>query len=437
MDFANFKKGRPYFEAKKMKYRSTRKKSALVSISQAIELGLADDGGLFVPEIWPALEFDSDPSLLSLVDLAFQILKPFFVNDPLESKLYEICKKTFNFPLPLKEIDTTTSLLELYHGATLAFKDFGARFLALCLEAIPTQDQKPRMVLVATSGDTGGAVAAAFQEFTKTPVTILYPSGKISVRQEKQLTCWEKQIQAFAVDGSFDDCQKMVKEAFQSDWWKSRYHLVSANSINIARLLPQMVYFAFASYHYQKKHQAQASFIVPSGNVGNATAALWAQKLGCPIAKIIFSHNANRTVKEYFESGSWKPLSSVSTLANAMDVGHPSNFERVRDLYPELSELKIYAEAYSVTDEQIQKVIVQSNLIFCPHTATAFYVRQQLSHGHWIIVATAHPAKFETIIEPLIQKKIDIPVELLKLLSKASNYKKIPSQLIDLQKYFN
>lgn len=417
-----------------MKYRSTRNKSEILTIGQAIELGLAQDGGLFVPEIWPRLQFTMDPAELSLIDLAIEILNPFFKDDPLEVKLVEICKKTFNFPLPLLTLDEQTSVLELFHGPTLAFKDFGARFLALCLTNLPAPDHKPRRVLVATSGDTGGAVAAAFLQYTQIPVTILYPKNKISLRQEKQLTCWGNQVQAFAVDGSFDDCQRMVKEAFQSDWWSSRYHLISANSINIARLLPQMIYFAYASFQYQKIHNKNAGFIIPSGNVGNATAALWAQKLGCPIEKVIFSHNANRTVSDYFINEKWEPRPSVVTLANAMDVGNPSNFERIQDLYHDIRELKKHAEAYTVTDEQIQNTIKTEKQIFCPHTATAVFIRRQLKTGDWIIVATAHPAKFETIIEPLLQKTLDIPDELLNILSKKSVLMDIGANLSDLQR---
>jgi len=417
-----------------MKYRSTRKKTNLVFAHEAIELGMASDGGLFVPEAWPTFKIDKALAALSLAELAVEVLAPFFKNDILEPQLTEIIKKTFNFPLPLKKLDDQACVLELYHGPTLAFKDFGARFLALSLEKISPNNQKPRMVLVATSGDTGGAVAAAFCEFTKIPVTILYPKNKISARQEKQLSCWGPQVQAFAVQGSFDDCQKMVKDAFLSDWWQSKFQLISANSINIARLLPQMIYFSYASIQYQKAYNKKPGFIIPSGNSGNATAALWAQKIGFPIEKIIFAHNANSAVLNYFQSGVWQPQSAVATLANAMDVGNPSNFERVRDLYPELNELKKQAAAFSVNDQQIKQIITHEKTVFCPHTATAIFVRRQLAAGDWIVAATAHPAKFETIVEPLIKNTIEIPETLTKLLLKKSVLNEISPTLAELEK---
>lgn len=424
-----------------MKFRSTRNVSSIVSLSEAIEQGLASDGGLFVPEFWPTFDLKSDLlnkklDDLNLAEFAFEILKPFFRNDSLEPFLMEICSQTFNFPLPLKSIDAQACVLELFHGPTLAFKDFGARFLALCLEKIQTLNQKPKLILVATSGDTGGAVAAAFNEFTKIPVAILYPQNKISERQEKQLTCWGPQVHAFAVKGTFDDCQKMAKEAFQSVWWKSRFQLISANSINLARLLPQMIYFAYASLQYQKNNKKNAGLIIPSGNMGNATAALWAHKIGFPIEKIIFSHNANQTVLDYFQTEKWNIRPSVSTLANAMDVGNPSNFERIHDLYPELAELKKLAEVYSVNDEQISKIISDEKTIFCPHTATAVFVRNYKVSGNWIIVATAHPAKFDTIVEPLIHKKIEIPGELEKIISKKSTFTEINPLISELESYF-
>jgi threonine synthase len=419
-----------------MKWISTRGGANSYSTSEALKQGLAADGGLLVPQVEPKINFDKSWAELKFSDFAEKILRLFFEGDVLASSLQEICRKAFNFPVPLVPLSESTCLLELFHGPTGAFKDFGARFLALCLEEIPDSNPKEKIVLVATSGDTGGAVAAAFCEGTKIPVVVLYPKDKISQRQQKQLTVWGQQVQAFAVRGSFDDCQKLVKEAFLSEAWKNRFQMISANSINIGRLLPQMAYFAYASLKYKTKSQRDPIFIVPSGNLGNAVGALWAMRLGFPIKQVVFAHNANQAVPDYFKSGEWSLRPSVSTLANAMDVGNPSNFERVRYFYPTISEVKKIASAYSVSDEQIRQTIQEMSAngqILCPHTATAAFVRKQFKDSNAIIVATAHPAKFETIVEPLIGKTVAIPENLRVLLSKPSVFKEINPDLQSLQ----
>lgn len=450
-----------------MKFISTRGLALPCPLSDAIRQGLASDGGLFVPSQWPSPQYfsqilrDSKWKELSFSQFAGKVLATFFQEDPLAEHLEKICEKAFNFPLPCVRIDDRTQVLELFHGPTSAFKDFGARFLALCfnqLEPDPWKQNSKRqpMVLVATSGDTGGAVAAAFSEFTDIPVCILYPKGQVSQRQEQQLTCWGEQVRAFSVVGTFDDCQRLIKEAFLSTYFRDRYNLISANSINLARLLPQMAYFAYTSLKYTSlepesleptslkyESHSQASkgarFIIPSGNMGNAVAALWAQKLGFPIAKVIFAHNANSTIPDYFKTGQYQPRASISTLANAMDVGHPSNFERVLSLFPDREALSKISAAFSVTDSQIMETIrfgYSKGQIWCPHTATAAYVRYYLLHtGNLniaedeIIVATAHPAKFESIVEPLIPEKVKVPSTLQALLSKPSLKIEIDSNL--------
>ncbi len=460
-----------------MKFISTRGLALPCPLSDAIRQGLASDGGLFVPSLWPSPQKfsqilrDSKWKELSFSQFAGKVLAPFFQEDPLAEHLEKICEKAFNFPLPCVRLDDRTRVLELFHGPTSAFKDFGARFLALCfnqLEPDPwKQDSKCQpMVLVATSGDTGGAVAAAFSEFTDIPVCILYPRGQVSPRQEQQLTCWGEQVRAFSVVGTFDDCQRMVKEAFLSSYFRDNYKLISANSINLARLLPQMAYFAYTSLKYTNleptnlEHVAMepvtmeptslnyeshsrasrgARFVIPSGNMGNSAAALWAQKLGFPIAKVIFAHNANSTIPDYFKTGQYQPRASISTLANAMDVGNPSNFERVLNLFPDREALSKISAAFSVTDSQIMETIrfgYSKGQFWCPHTATAAYVRYHLLHtGNLdisedeIIVATAHPAKFESIVEPLIPEKVKVPSTLQALLSKPSHKIEIDSNL--------
>lgn len=453
-----------------MKYRSTRNKSFLgCSASQAIRQGLAEDGGLYVPEAWPSRSIDLDICTQGADKkfsvFAARVLAPFFRGDILEPYIPEICERAFQFQIPLRELNSQVSVLELFCGPTCAFKDFGARFLALCLEKLSSlesgSDSRPNMVLVATSGDTGGAVAAAFSEFTKIPVAILFPKGRISKRQEAQLTGWGPQVQAFAVEGSFDDCQRIVKEAFRSEAWQSRFQLISANSINLGRLLPQMAFFAYASCLAKARHQTSTGFIIPSGNLGNAVAALWAQQLGFPIREIVFAHNANQTVPIFFASGVWQPAVTQSTLANAMDVGIPSNFERVLDLFPKLEDLRERASAISVSDEEINETIRQGptqwGQVWCPHTATAVFVvnkhlgigkevngivghskagrHKQNSENTWVVVATAHPAKFESIVEPLVGRKIEVPASLQALLEKPSQVQIIGPSLECLSEY--
>ncbi|MDB5037955.1 MAG: threonine synthase, partial [Bacteriovoracaceae bacterium] len=288
-----------------------------------------------------------------------------------------------------------------------------------------------------TSGDTGGAVGAAFHDKPNVEVIILYPKGKISPRQEKQLTSWGKNIRAFSVNGDFDACQKMVKEALQSDWWKKNKKLISANSISLARLLPQMVFYAGASTQYFNRTKQKPGFIIPTGNLGNSVAAFWAKKMGFPIGQIILATNANRAIPDYFASGKWKEHPTIETLANAMDVGNPSNIERLISLYPNPEDLKKDAASISVTDNEIRQTIQEGEKnwgeVWCPHTATAIFAREKIKDGHWIAVATAHPAKFETIVEPLIKKQIEIPDTLQEILSKPSHYIEIDSQLSELE----
>ncbi len=411
-----------------MKYRSTRRKSPETLIGAAIKQGLAPDGGLYVPCEWPALSKLAADGL-PFAEFATGVLRPFFasdsladaVADPLAAGLEAICKQAFNFPLELRALDAGTSVLELFHGPTLAFKDFGARFLALCLNRIATSSP---LVMVATSGDTGGAVASAFATCSQIPVVILFPEGGISQRQEKQLTVWGEQVRAYAVQGTFDDCQRIVKEAFLSAEWRARFDLVSANSINIARLLPQMAYFAWASLKHFENRGRSAGFIIPTGNAGNAVGALWARHLGFPIREVVLAHNANRTVPDYFNTGDWRPRASIATLANAMDVGNPSNFERVLDLYPDIKRLQEFVSAESVSDEEIkQRIITEhstSGEVFCPHSATALHLRRRRGAEDWIVVSTAHPSKFEAIIEPLLRKSLPVPASLEEMLSRKS-----------------
>ncbi|MBV8855872.1 MAG: threonine synthase [Acidobacteria bacterium] len=417
-----------------MRYVSTRASSPPLGLSEAIQTGLAPDGGLYVPERFPTFEVEDFEGLESLADIAEKFLAPFFEGDELSVQLSDICREAFDFPVPLVELDETTALLELFHGPTAAFKDVGARFLAACVSRLPGR----RTVLVATSGDTGGAVAAAFAVRANAEVVILFPKGLVSPRQEKQLTCWGAGVRAFAVRGDFDDCQRIVKAAFADRQLNRAHGLLSANSINFGRLLPQAAYHAAASLWYLRRRGARAGLVVPTGNLGNAVAAFWARAAGLPVREIALATNANRAVPDYFDSGAWAARPTVRTLANAMDVGNPSNVERLLQLHPDFEELKTFARAFTVSDEEIKRTIeaeaTTRGRVFDPHTAAAARVRARLASPHWVVVATAHPAKFESIVEPLVGREVETPPALAELLDKESVCEEIEPSLEALAK---
>ena len=413
-----------------MKYLSTRGGGVAVNFSAAITEGLAPDGGIYQPQVDEAFWRECAETVVrecektqDFPSLAAQMLKPFLKGDPLQVELQDICRRALSFPIPLVDIGEQTSLLELFHGPTCAFKDVGASFLAECLSHLNRDDPRPRVVLVATSGDTGGAVARAFFGRPGTRVVILFPKGMVSARQQAQLCAWGGNIKAHAVRGTFDDCQRMVKGALADASLHTRMRLLSANSINIGRLLPQAAYYAHASLEYRKRHGVAAGVIVPSGNLGNGVAAALALRMGFPIREVILATNANRAVPDYFATGHYQGQPTVQTLANAMDVGSPSNFERLIALFPDFSALQSQVRAISVSDEEIRDVIrtgeKRFRQIFCPHTAVGIRARELLGGEHWIVAATAHPAKFETLVEPLIGHEIPVPGTLAGLLNKS------------------
>lgn len=412
-----------------MKFRSTRQKAPLVSLSQALHAGIAPDGGLYVPTELPRFA-TGDADETAFQEIARMVLQPFFEGDPLEHELGHMVDHAFNFPVPLVDLGHGTSLLELFHGPSAAFKDFGARFLAEAFTTTPLAHHQKTTILVATSGDTGGAVAAAFWKKPGIDVVVLYPDGKVSARQAHQLACWGDNVRTFAVRGVFDDCQRLVKQAFADPTWNQRFHLSSANSINIGRLLPQVTYYAAASLWYQARHAQAAGFIIPSGNVGNATAAVWAKEMGFPIREVVFAANANRPLIDWLETGKYTPAPSVPTLANAMDVGAPSNMERLLDLFPTPPS---WLRGVSVDDATIQNTIAAGpknwEQTFCPHTACAIAAREQLGGEHWVCVATAHPAKFESVVEPLIGHPVGVPPALQALLDRPAQATTIDANL--------
>lgn len=411
-----------------MHYVSTRNAQHRVLLGQAIAQGIAPDGGLYVPESFPHFvphQFEGDHSL---AEIGERLIAPFVQGDPLAGELGAICRAAFDFPaplVPLREAPAPAAVLELFHGPTSAFKDFGARFLAEFLERIRRDSTRKLTILVATSGDTGGAVAAAFHGRPWVDVVVLYPHGLVSQRQAQQLACWGGNVRTFAVRGTFDDCQRMVKEAFMDPALAESHQLSSANSINVGRLLPQMVYYAKAGLEMWRQTGRRANFIVPAGNLGNSLACTWARHVGLPIGEIVLATNANQTVTEFLRTGEWSPRPSVATLASAMDVGNPSNMERLRALHPDFEELQGQVGASSVDDIEIRATIRRDShelgQVWCPHTATAAKVFRRLlargARGDWVIVATAHPAKFNDIVEPQIGRTVEVPPSLAKLLA--------------------
>ncbi|KAF1710384.1 threonine synthase [Pseudoxanthomonas kalamensis DSM 18571] len=419
-----------------MKFVSTREQAPAVSLSAAIAAGLAPDGGLYVPEIMPA------PRQLqagdSLAATATTLLAPFFAGDMLEAELGAICESAFDFPAPLLPLATPGDhVLELFHGPTAAFKDFGARFLARCLTRLRGEGGRPLTILVATSGDTGAAVAAAFHRQPGLRVIVLYPDGRVSPRQAHQLGCFGDNVSALRVAGSFDDCQALVKRALGDVELQAQAPLSSANSISLGRLLPQTSYYAHAALgHFAATGQA-LNFVIPTGNLGNAMAAILARALGVPLGRIVLATNANRVLPDYFGGGDYAPQPSVATLANAMDVGAPSNFERLRWLYRG-DDVALRADfiSTSVNDATIREVIARRfrdhGETFCPHTATAVKVLEDLraggEGGDWAVAATAHPAKFESVVEPLIGQAVQVPQALQELLERPAHAEPVPAR---------
>ena len=446
------------------RFVSTRDPARAAGFAEALEQGLAPDGGLYVPEVWPALrreelagatgDVGELTSARGLARLAGAMLRPFAAGSVLERELPAITEEAFTFGAPLVplERDGSLAVLELNHGPTAAFKDFGARFLAACLARLrggsagrwPSDRgaRRPLTILVATSGDTGGAVAAAFHRRAGIEVAVLFPKGLVSPTQERQLTCWGDNVRSFAVRGTFDDCQRLVKDAFLDRELATARTPSSANSINLGRLLPQAVYYAGASLAIECAHGQPASFVIPSGNLGNSLACLWARRLGLPIGEVVLAHNANRAVPDFLRTGTWSPRASIATLASAMDVGNPSNLERLRSLYPELDELRGAVTADFVNDDHIRARIRAGfdryGQLWCPHTATAAEVYERLpaarrSGRPWVIVSTAHAAKFREIVEPLIGRPVPVPESLAALYSRPTSCTEIPATLASLR----
>ncbi len=393
-----------------------------------------------MPCEWPVGALDGIRADASLAETAARVIAPFAAGDALAPELPAITAEAFNFAAPLVAVDEggRLSVLELIHGPTAAFKDFGARFLAAVLTRLQRGATRPLKILVATSGDTGGAVAAAFFRKQGIEVLVLFPKGLVSPTQQQQLTCWGENVRSFAVRGTFDECQRLVKEAFLDAALRARFDLSSANSINLGRLLPQMVYYVASSLQLRAATGENASYVIPSGNLGNATACVWARRLGAPIDRIVLAHNANRTVPDYLREGVLRPRASVATLASAMDVGNPSNLERLTALYPDAAQLGAALSAVSIDDAAISARIKgdaeRYGTVWCPHTAAAAeaYARlpeQWRNTGRWVIVGTAHAAKFPEIVQPLVSRTLTVPANLARLFERPAHYAELEPSL--------
>ncbi len=411
-----------------MRFLSTRGQAPAVGMDAALVAGLAPDGGLYVPESFARL--DAPTAQVTLAESARHVLAPYFAESSLRDALGDICASAYAFPAPLRGMSAGNDfLLELFHGPTAAFKDYAARFLAESLSRLRDPSAAPTTILVATSGDTGAAVASAFHRRPGFNVVILYPHGRVSPRQAHGLECWGDNVRTFRVAGSFDDCQRMAKQALSDEALRARVPLSSANSISLGRLLPQVGYYAHAAQEFHAAHGQALNLIVPTGNLGNACAAFVARRMGVPVGEIVLASNANDVLPRYFAGEDYAPRATLATLANAMDVGAPSNFERLRYWHRDDADLRTQLQAFAVDDDTITQTIARApqrhGVITCPHTATGLHVLEQLrARGDtrpWAVVATAHPAKFDGIVEPLVGHAVPPPPALAEALSRPAH----------------
>ena len=430
-----------------MKYYSLNHNSKPCSFADAVKKGLAPDRGLYFPEKIPILpkKFFNEIQDQSIPEMAFKVIKPFIGKQINNNKLLEIVKETLDFKFPVVEITKNIAALELFQGPTLAFKDVGARFMARTLGYLKKGSKEKITVMVATSGDTGGAVANGFLGVEGVKVVILYPKGKVSEIQEKQLTTLGQNITALEVDGVFDDCQEMVKNAFL-DPSLSSVQLTSANSINIGRWLPQMFYY-FIAYRALKNKNKNLVFSVPSGNFGNICAGIMSQQMGLPVSHFIASTNVNDTVPRYLKSANYEPLPTKQTVSNAMDVGDPSNFIRIQKIFNnDIYRMKKKFSGYSYTDDQtkkaLKKIYSKKKYIADPHGAVGYlglqeYISTQKDDIYGVFLETAHPVKFKDTVEKTLNLKVPIPNRLKETLSKEKvsipirDYNELRSYLLD------
>ncbi|WP_276374026.1 threonine synthase [Chryseolinea sp. H1M3-3] len=431
-----------------MKFYSTNNPELKVDLKQAVTQGLAPDNGLYMPELIPVLPtaFFETIAQKSFQEIAFEVANSLIGDDIPKSELKRIVEHTIQFDAPLVLIEKDAYALELFHGPTLAFKDFGARFMSQLLGYFAQQQEKEIIILVATSGDTGSAVANGFLGVPGTKVVVLYPSGKVSEIQEKQFTTLGQNVTALEITGTFDDCQRMVKQAFLDTDLTKKYFLTSANSINIARLIPQSFYYFYA-YAKLPDHKRPVIFSVPSGNFGNLTGGLLAKRMGLPIHKFIASTNINDVVPQYLLSKTFNPRASRQTISNAMDVGNPSNFVRMLDLFQgDFDLLANEIVGYSFTDEETQKamreVFSRNKYVMDPHGAVAYlglkkYLGEHKLEAYGIFAETAHPAKFKEVVDETLKTTVQIPSVLDKFLKHPKKSYALSNKYEDFKNYLN
>lgn len=413
-----------------MQFTSTNRTSPPVSFMEAMRAGLAPDGGLYMPVEIPVMPdvFDTHSEPNEFQELAFRMAKPYLSDELSDREIQSVVSDAFNFTIQVQAVDEHHFILELFHGPTLAFKDFGARFMARLFSEKVLKDQREVTILVATSGDTGSAVAHGFYNVPGVRVCLLYPKGKVSKLQEQQMTTLGENITTLEVEGVFDDCQRLVKQAFTDSELNSVMQLSSANSINIARLLPQSFYYAYAHCELRRKGLKNPAFSVPSGNFGNLTGGLLAMKMGMETDLFLAATNENDIVPAYLSGAAYQPRHSVPTISNAMDVGNPSNFVRIQALFNGAdSEIRSLLKGYSYSDDQTRETIRQlyhnRGYVACPHTAIGYRAAlEDQSKGNstrpYVTLATAHPVKFKDVIEPEINSEIPVPSRLQKWLSR-------------------
>ena len=430
-----------------MKFYSTNNKNLRVSFKDAVFNSLPKDKGLYMPETIPVLDpyFIKNIQQYTLQEIALEVAYALIGDDIPKNHLKEIIGEAINFQAPVKFLNAHTAVLELFHGPSYAFKDFGARFMSRVMGYFSSSDDQLLDVLVATSGDTGGAVALGFLGVEGTRVTILYPKGKVSKVQEEQLTSNGQNIRALEVNGTFDDCQALVKEAFNDAELNEKLRLTSANSINIARLIPQTFYYFWAYAQLKSQGIDRVVFTVPSGNFGNIAAGILASKMGLPVEHFVAGTNVNDTVPRFLQTGEYSPKSSVQTLANAMDVGNPSNWQRIEDMFDKkLEDIRSKISSFCYTDahisQAIEKIYKEFNYVACPHTAIGYLASQayRLEHpGEYasVFLSTAHPYKFPDGIQADIFKTIQPPAGVSSFQNKPKLAQGMDVSFVDFKNY--
>jgi threonine synthase len=429
-----------------MRLHSISNPGKIISFAEAVNLGIAEDGGLFMPVEIPRLpdEFFESAASSTFQEMAFNVAQHLLEREIPDGDLRTIVEESMNFPVPLRQLTEQTSVLELFHGPTLAFKDFGARFMAKTMAYLHRNDSRELSILVATSGDTGSAVAHGFHNVKGMSVFLLYPSGRVSHIQEQQLTTLTGNVTALEIEGSFDDCQRLVKQAFTDLELTKRRKLTSANSINIARLLPQTFYY-FSAVAQGKGTGLPLVFSVPSGNLGNLTAGLIAWKMGLPVKRFVAATNANRVLPQYLESGVFKAAKSIATLSNAMDVGNPSNLARITYLFKgSIDALRSTLYSRSFSDEETKMCIAETyaedRYVLDPHGAVGMLALQSYrdknkSPVHGIVLETAHPAKFMDVYDDAMREAIEVPERLRESMQGTKRSVKLSSKFEGLRAY--